>query len=78
MKRAVDMIINWDRTSYSNQIVHIHGDNDHTIPIKNIHYDYLVDEGSHLMMITRAGEINQIISRILKEPGKKEMEVKKR
>ena len=67
LKRTVDMIINWDRSSWSEQIIHIHGDKDHTIPIKNIHYNYLIEEGSHMMMITRAGEINQIIDNILQE-----------
>lgn len=67
LKRTVDMIINWDRSSWSEQIIHIHGNKDHTIPIKNIHYNYLIEEGSHMMMITRAGEINQIIDNILQE-----------
>ena len=67
LKRTVDMIINWDRCTYSDKIVHIHGDKDHTIPIKNVRYDYLMEEGSHMMMITRAGEINQIIAHILNQ-----------
>lgn len=67
LKRTVDMIINWKRTSYSDKIVHIHGDKDHTIPIKNIQYDFLIEEGSHMMMITRADEINQIIETILNQ-----------
>ena len=49
------------------RIIHIHGNKDHTIPIKNIQYDYIVEEGSHMMMITRATEINQIIDRILNQ-----------
>jgi len=65
LKRTVDMIINWKRTVYSDKIIHIHGDKDHTIPIKNVRYDYLIEEGSHMMMITRAAEINQIIAHIL-------------
>lgn len=65
LKRTVDMIINWERTTYSDKIVHIHGEKDHTIPIKNIQYDYLVEDGSHMMIITRAGEINLIIAKIL-------------
>lgn len=65
LKRTVDMIINWQRTAYQEKIVHIHGDKDHTIPIKNVEYDYRIEEGSHMMMITRAGEINQIIAHIL-------------
>jgi pimeloyl-ACP methyl ester carboxylesterase len=65
LKRTVDMIINWKRTVYSDKIVHVQGDKDHTIPIRNVQYDYLIEEGSHMMMITRAGEINQIIAYIL-------------
>ena len=67
LKRTVDMIINWERTSHSEHIIHIHGDKDHTIPIKNVRYDYLIEEGSHMMMITRAGEINQILRYILNQ-----------
>ena len=59
------MIINWNRTEYPEQVVHIHGDKDHTIPIKNVQYNYLVKDGSHMMMVTRATEINRIIGEIL-------------
>ncbi len=65
LKRTADMIINWNRTEYPDQVVHIHGDKDHTIPIKNVQYNYLVEHGSHMMMVTRAKEINPIISEIL-------------
>jgi pimeloyl-ACP methyl ester carboxylesterase len=67
LKRTVDMIINWERTTYPDKIIHIHGNKDHTIPIKNVQYEYLIEEGSHMMMITRAGEINQIIDHILNQ-----------
>ncbi len=69
MKRSVDMIINWNRIEYPEQIFHIHGDKDHTIPIRNVEYDYLVDEGSHVMIITRAREISQIVDEILHLEG---------
>lgn len=67
LKRTVDMIINWQRNTCPPQIVHIHGNRDHTIPVRNVHYDYLVDGGSHMMIITHAGEINRIIEKILAE-----------
>jgi len=67
VQRTVDMITHWERTTYSSQILHIHGNKDHTIPIKNVQYDYLVEEGSHMMMITRADEINHIIAKIIYE-----------
>ena len=65
LKRTVDMIIHWERSEYPDQIVHIHGDRDHTIPIKNVAYDYLLEGGSHMMILTRADEINKIICEIL-------------
>jgi len=65
LKRTVEMITHWDRTSYPGGIVHIHGDKDHTIPVRNVKVDYLVEGGSHMMMITRAGEINALLWKIL-------------
>ena len=65
LKRTVDMIVNWERSTYSDQIIHIHGDRDHTIPIKNIKYDYLLEGGSHMMMLTRTWEINLLLAYIL-------------
>lgn len=65
LKRTVDMIVNWERTTFDPEIIHIHGDLDHTLPIENIRVDYLIEEGSHMMMITRAQEINAIVEHIL-------------
>ena len=65
LKRTVDMIVNWDRIAYSEDIVHIHGDLDNTIPIKNVSCDFLLEEGSHMMMLTRATEINLLLAYIL-------------
>jgi pimeloyl-ACP methyl ester carboxylesterase len=70
LKRTVDMITHWERTTYSGQIVHIHGNKDHTIPVKNVKADYIVDGGSHMMIITRADEINELIGNILSDQTK--------
>jgi hypothetical protein len=67
LKRTVEMITHWERTSYPEGIVHIHGNKDHTIPVKHVKVDYLVEGGSHMMMITRAGEINEILEKILQQ-----------
>lgn len=66
LKRSADMIICWERDQYQEKIIHIHGDADHTIPIENVEYDYLVEEGSHMMVLTRADEISMIMYEILK------------
>ena len=66
LKRSADMIICWEREHYQEEIIHIHGDADHTIPIDNVNYDFLIDEGSHMMVLSRAGEISKIICELLK------------
>jgi len=65
LKRTVDMIINWQRTSYSEKIIHIHGDNDHTISVDNVKYDFLIENGSHMIMLTRGDELSILINEIL-------------
>ncbi len=67
MKRTVSMIMEWSRTTYRHDISHIHGDNDHTLPDKNIEYDILIENGSHMMILTRADEISTLINQILLE-----------
>lgn len=68
LKQTVRMIIQWNRKSNTQQIIHIHGTKDHTIPIRNIKkLDYIVENGSHMMTLTRAKEISRIINMELKK-----------
>lgn len=64
-KRTVEMLIHWNRTSCSENIIHIHGANDNTIPIDDLSIDYVINEGSHMMTLTRADEINFLLKKIL-------------
>lgn len=64
-KRTVDMIVNWDRVESTKNVVHIHGSGDRTLPFKLVKPDYEIKNGSHMMVYTRAGEINTILDRIL-------------
>ncbi len=67
MKRTVNMIINWDRKNYSPTIIHLHGTNDHTLPIRNIKPTRIIKDGSHMMVLTRGDEINAQIMDCLKQ-----------
>lgn len=67
LKRAVNMIINWERTSYSPDIIHIHGQKDHTLPMKNLSPSIIVKNGSHMMTLTRGEEISELLRSILLE-----------
>lgn len=64
-KRSVGLIVNWNRTECFENIIHIHGSNDHTIPMKNTHPQYVIKGGSHMMTLTDADKINPILSEIL-------------
>jgi pimeloyl-ACP methyl ester carboxylesterase len=66
LKRTGQMIISWEREDYHPDIYHIHGDADNTIPIRNLICDYVVEDGSHMMTLTRADEISLIIREILR------------
>jgi pimeloyl-ACP methyl ester carboxylesterase len=68
MKRTIELLINWDRASNSKKIYHIQGRNDHTLPLRNIQSpDYVIQNGSHMMTLTRAREISDILNSILRK-----------
>lgn len=64
LKRTADMIINWRKENYSDKIIHIHGDSDNTLPVKNIKADYILPNGSHMMCLTRAADLQKILNEI--------------
>lgn len=61
LKRAVHMIINWERTRYDKDIVHIHGTKDHTLPLRNISPSIIINGGSHMMTLTLGEQISVLI-----------------
>ncbi|HFA47651.1 MAG TPA: alpha/beta hydrolase [Bacteroidetes bacterium] len=63
MKRAVRCIIEWDNEEYDKKIIqHIHGTKDKTLPVKNIHGPILIENGTHVMTLTKGKEISKIIN----------------
>ena len=64
LKRTINMIINWQRKSLPDEIIHIHGDADHTIPVRNVCYDHKIPGGSHMMLVTRGKEISCLVNEI--------------
>ena len=68
MRRTIDLIINWNRKQNTSHIYRIHGTKDHTLPIRKIKSpNFLVDNGSHMMTLTKAKEVSQIVNLILKQ-----------
>lgn len=67
LKRTIQMIIKWQATKSPENIIHIHGDNDHTIPIRNVQYSHKIDQGSHMMTLTRGNKMSTLLNQILSE-----------
>lgn len=67
LKRTSDMIVSWDRSDFSKDIIHIHGTNDSTLPIRNIKADITIQGGSHMMIYSKAEEINRILNEYIKK-----------
>ena len=65
MKRAVDMIINWNKEKYNSNITHLHWDNDNTIPLKNVKPTITIEGGSYMMALTVSEKIGMIVQRLL-------------
>ncbi|MEN8249404.1 MAG: alpha/beta hydrolase [Bacteroidota bacterium] len=65
MKRTIAMIIEWDKENYNEDIIHIHGEKDHTLPVRNVKYNYLIEEGSHMIVLTKGEEISELVNGIL-------------
>ena len=63
--RTIPMIMTWDRTAHNENIIHIHGTKDHTIPYKNVKCDYPIEGGSHMMTLTQSDKINKVLETIL-------------
>jgi len=62
LARAVQALIRWENMEYRHDIIHIHGTDDHTIPIKNIYNPIIVEGGSHVMILTMGETISTLIN----------------
>jgi hypothetical protein len=68
MKRTIGLIIKWERKNNFKEIIHIHGDKDHTLPFRKIKKSVIkIENGSHMMTLTRADVISEKINGILNE-----------
>ncbi|MEO8108704.1 MAG: alpha/beta hydrolase [Ginsengibacter sp.] len=64
---AANEIVNWKNDWQPENVVHIHGTNDHIFPIKKINADYVIQGGGHFMIMNKAAEINTLLKDILIE-----------
>jgi hypothetical protein len=66
--KAVDMIVNWQNEQYPSNVFHIHGNADDVLPYKkDVEYNYIVQDGSHMMIVDRGEEISAVINKELEK-----------
>jgi pimeloyl-ACP methyl ester carboxylesterase len=62
---SLNAIINWYQPERLPGIVHLHGSNDHMLPLRFTHPDYIIKNGGHLMVFNKAEEVNRILNEVL-------------
>ncbi|WP_304343114.1 alpha/beta hydrolase [Chryseobacterium koreense] len=65
LKWAINEIANWKNFEKPINYIHIHGNNDKIIPIKNIEVNFTINNGGHFMTVNKAKEIEQIIKNVI-------------
>lgn len=65
LKWAIDQIIHWKNDAVPENVIHIHGNKDHIIPIKNVKPTYVIENAGHFMTISHAKEIETLLKSIL-------------
>ena len=60
---AINAVARWGDSSSSNHVIQIHGTKDRILNVQNA--DYLGDGGGHLMVVTQAREVSDILKKIL-------------
>lgn len=63
---SIQAIVNWNQPERLPGIVHLHGSNDHMLPLKYTHADFVIKGGGHLMIFNRAAEVNKILNEVLR------------
>lgn len=66
LKWAMNEIVNWENESVSEKTTHIHGTDDHIIPVRFVKNAIKILGGGHLMILTHSQELDSIINDQLK------------
>ena len=66
---AMGAIITWKQEQIPSSYIHIHGTSDELLPAKYTQPTHLIKKGGHLLVMTRAEEVNVILKDALSKAG---------
>lgn len=65
MKWALNAVLTWDNKNAPQNIFHIHGSKDEILPTRFTRPTHVIPGASHLMVLTRAKKVNEILKELL-------------
>jgi hypothetical protein len=65
LKWAVYNVLHWQQKETLENVIHLHGTDDHIFPIKYIKDCIEIKKGSHVMVLTKASKINTLLAQKL-------------
>jgi pimeloyl-ACP methyl ester carboxylesterase len=64
---AMNAVLHWNNEILPNNLYHIHGTSDEVFPIKYCRPTHIIEKANHVMIMSRAEEVNEILREILDE-----------
>ncbi len=65
IKWAMNAVLTWNAEASSTSCIHIHGTRDEILPMRYTRPTHIVKGAGHMMIMTRAAEINRILKELL-------------
>jgi pimeloyl-ACP methyl ester carboxylesterase len=62
---AIHSILRWNNKEVPGNIIHIHGKSDNLLPFRRVKADYVIEKGTHLMIMNQADEISTLIKKLI-------------
>lgn len=62
---AIENMVNWNRKEIDKNVFHIHGDLDAVFPIKNIQDAFILEGGTHIMILNKGSRVRKMLQNII-------------
>lgn len=62
---AIRQVLSWKNEWVPENLVHLHGGNDHIFPVKKTKPTYVIPRGGHFMIMDRCSEISEILKQVV-------------
>lgn len=64
---AIEALLQWRKATTDKEVIRIHGTNDHILPITSFTPQHLIKGAGHLMVLTHAAQVSELIAEVITE-----------